>query len=198
MCMFRTERNTRFNPQVTQMARHNLTLVTLNSEQIVRAKETNGSRKRITRALICGPYGQLFGTEAQCLKYFEVWDPAYRFEVAPGKFKSMFPNLFDKAVRNDDFKITEFQSTRNLTDKLIKASEAKPRIARNALKQGRRAKIRRPSSPNVPKRKGFFARMFRGKRNSPVMQAITPVNRKFGHGHTEPRPSVARPRTPPA
>lgn len=156
-------RDTRFNPQETEMVRHNLTLVTLNSEQIVRAKEVNGGRKQITHALICGPHGQLFGTEAQCLKYFEVWDPAYRFEVSPGKFKSMFPNLFDKAVRTGDFKITDFESTWNLTDKLIKASEAKPRRAKDAPKQGRRAKVQRPSSPKVPQRKGFLARLFRGK-----------------------------------
>ena len=145
------------------MERHNLTLVTLNPEQVVRAKEANSRRKRITHALICGPYGQLFGTEAHCFKYFEVWDPAYRFEVAPGQFKSMFPNLFDKAVRTDDFEITVFENTRNLTDKLIMASEAKPRIARNMPKQRRRAKAQRPSSPKVPRRKGLLARLFRGK-----------------------------------
>ena len=146
------------------MARHNLTLVTLSSEQIVRAKEVNGSRKRITHALICGPHGQLFGTEAQCLKYFRVWDPGYKFEVAPGKFKSMFSNLFDKAVKTDDFKIIDFESTWNLTDKLIKVSEAKPKRAKDALQQGHRAKVHRTSSPKGPQRMGFLARLFRNNK----------------------------------
>ena len=39
---------------------------------------------RITHALVCGPYGQMFGTERQCLKYFTAWDPGHRIEVAPG------------------------------------------------------------------------------------------------------------------
>ena len=46
--------------------KHNLTLVTLTADQIANAKEANGQRKRITHALICGPYGQKFGTEKQC------------------------------------------------------------------------------------------------------------------------------------
>ena len=75
----------------------------LNPDQISRAKHANGSRKRITHALMCGPYGQMFGTEKQCLKYFTLWDPAYRIEVAPGKFKSMFSGLFAKAVRTDKY-----------------------------------------------------------------------------------------------
>ena len=53
--------------------KHNLTLVTLTPNQILRAKEVNGKRKQITHALICGPYGQRFGTERQCLKYFNGW-----------------------------------------------------------------------------------------------------------------------------
>ena len=104
--------------------KHNLRLVKLTPDQILRAKEANGKRKRITHALICGPYGQMFGTEKQCLKYFTVWDPAYRFEVAPGRFKSMFPGLFDKAVRTDKFQITDYKDTWGLTEKLIEASEA--------------------------------------------------------------------------
>ena len=50
--------------------KHNLTLVTLSDEQVAKAKVANGPRKRITHALICGPHGQMFGTEKQCLKYW--------------------------------------------------------------------------------------------------------------------------------
>ena len=93
---------------------YSLTLVDLTPEQILKAKEANGNRKRITYALICGPYGQMFGTEKQCLKYFTVWDPEYRIEVAPGKFKAVFPDLFDKAVRSTQFEITDYKSTWDL------------------------------------------------------------------------------------
>lgn len=103
--------------------KHNLTLVKLTAEQIARAKEANGSRKRITHALICGPYGQFFGTEKQCLRYFTVWDPAYGIEVLPGKFKAIFPNLFSKAVKTDTHEITDYESTPDLTDILIKAND---------------------------------------------------------------------------
>ena len=107
--------------------KHNLILVTLTPDQILRAKEVNGKRKRITHALICGPYGQMFGTELQCLKYFNTWDPAFRIEIAPGRFTTMFPGLFGKAVKTNMFEITDYESTWNLTEKLWTASESLPR-----------------------------------------------------------------------
>ena len=79
--------------------KHNLTLVILTPEQSAQAKEANGSRKRITHALVCGPHGQMFGTEKQCLKYFTAWDPDHRIEVAPGQYEALFGDLFDKAVK---------------------------------------------------------------------------------------------------
>ena len=57
---------------------YNLTLVTLTPGQIAMAKDANGVRKTITHALICGPHGQIFGTEKQCRKYWVAWDPANR------------------------------------------------------------------------------------------------------------------------
>ena len=104
--------------------KYNLVLVKLDRSQVVKAKKTNGARKRITHALLCGPYGQMFGTEKQCLKYFTVWDPSYRMEVSPGKFKAMFPTLFDKAVRTDKQEITNYNNTFDLVLKLIEASES--------------------------------------------------------------------------
>ena len=106
--------------------KHDLTLVTLTPEQVSRAKEINGKRKRITHALVCGAYGQLFGTEQQCLKYFTVWDPGHRIEVSPGKYQAMFPQLFDKAVKTDKYDIKDYKSTWGLTEKLIEASQAVP------------------------------------------------------------------------
>ena len=46
----------------TTTMKHNLTLVILAPEKIARAKEANGSRKRVTHALVCGPYGRMFET----------------------------------------------------------------------------------------------------------------------------------------
>ncbi len=68
-------------------------LVTLNSEQIAKAKEVNGQRYRITHAIVCGRYGQTFGPEKQCRKYYEAWSYIY-------------PNLFDGAeeILSYDFK----------------------------------------------------------------------------------------------
>ena len=140
----------------------NLVLVKLNPHQISRAKEANGSRKRITHALICGPYGQMFGTEKQCLKYFTVWDPAYRIEVAPGKFKAMFPGLFGEAVRTDKYEIIEYKSTWGLTEKLIAASESAPYKVQVRDNPNRRHKdhVKSPTSANPKKRSGLFGWLF--------------------------------------
>ena len=99
--------------------KHDLTLVRLNPEQIAEAKRVNGARKRITHALICGPYGQIFGTESQCLKYWEAWNPRRKIEVSKGKFRAIFPDLFGKAVKTDDFPIANFETTFDLVNELI-------------------------------------------------------------------------------
>ena len=106
--------------------KHNLTLVILTPEQIARAKEANGSRKRITHALVCGPHGQMFGTERQCLKYFTVWDPDHRIEVAPGKFQALFADLFDKAVKTTAYAISDYRTTPDLATRLMEASGSAP------------------------------------------------------------------------
>lgn len=98
--------------------KHNLTLVTLSAEQIVKAKAANGPRQRITHALICGPYGQMFGTEKQCLKYWLAWDPNRGVEVSLGNFRAIFPDLFDRAVRAKRYEISDFEHTFNLVNKL--------------------------------------------------------------------------------
>ena len=52
-------------------AAYPLVLGALNDEQIVQAKAANGPRTRPTHALVCGPYGQIVGTDLQCRKYYE-------------------------------------------------------------------------------------------------------------------------------
>ena len=120
--------------------KHNLTLVILTPEQIARAREANGRRKRITHALVCGPYGQMFGTERQCRKYFTVWDPDHRIEVAPGKFRAPFADLFDKAVTTTAYAISDYRTTPDLAARLATAAGAVP-----------------PAAPSV---RGLFARLF--------------------------------------
>ncbi len=102
------------------MVRVPLILVTLNQEQITKAKEINGKRKRITHALLCGPYGQIFGTEKQCLKYYTVW-------------KEIFPALFSEARRTDVYEIANFETTFDLVNKLIEADDAEKTTRRRSI-----------------------------------------------------------------
>lgn len=83
-----------------------LTLVTLNQEQIEKAKAVNDQRKQITHALVCGHHGQLFGTEKFCRKYYSTW-------------LDVFPLLFDKCVETDNYEISDFESSADLVNKLM-------------------------------------------------------------------------------
>ena len=137
----------------------NLVSVTLNPDQILRAKETNGKRKRITHALLCGSYGQLFGTEKQCLKYFTAWDPEYLIEASPGNLKPALPGLFGKAIRTDKYEITDYESTRNLTGNLIEASDAlQSDTAKQVSQPDRQIGIRKTKAKTRPQ--AFFRRIF--------------------------------------
>ena len=123
--------------------KHNLTLVVLTPEQIVLAREANGSRKRITHALVCGPYGQMFGTEQECRKYFTLWDPDHRVEVAPGQFRAPFAELFDKAVKTTAYAISDYRTTPDLAARLMVAAGTAP--------------------PGGPSLRGLLARFFARK-----------------------------------
>ena len=109
--------------------KHNLTLVVLTREQIARAREANGRRKRITHALVCGPYGQKFGTERQCLKHFTLWDPDHRIKVAPGQFQALFADLFDRAVKTTAYAIGDYRTTPDLATRLMEAAGTAPPAA---------------------------------------------------------------------
>ena len=85
-----------------------MTLATLTPVQIAMTKDANGVRKTITHALICGQYGQIFGTEKQCRKYWVAWNPAKR--------PAIFPKLFGKAVETDNYEITNFETTCDLVN----------------------------------------------------------------------------------
>ena len=98
-------------PGTTSRKRNELILVSLSEEQIAKAKDANGSRKRITHALICGPHGQMLGTEKQCLKYYLVW-------------RDIFPALFSKGVEMTEFEITDYRSTFDLVNRLLEADDS--------------------------------------------------------------------------
>ena len=86
--------------------KYNLILVTLNQAQIIKAKDVNGKRKQISHALICGPRGQIFGTEKQCRKYYSVW-------------VDIFPHLFNKGIETDEYEVSNYESNVDLVSKLI-------------------------------------------------------------------------------
>ena len=112
--------------------KHNLTLVILTREQIGRARAANGGRRRITHALVCGPYGQMFGTERQCLKCFTLWDPDHRIEVAPGQHRALFADLFDRAVTTTAYAFRDYRTTPDLATRLMEVSGTAPPAASSA------------------------------------------------------------------
>lgn len=115
-----------------------LILVTLNKEQIEKAKEVNGARKQITHALLCGSSGQLFGTEKQCRKYYSVW-------------ANIFPNIFIKAFESDNQEITDYSSTFDLVNILIAKNDEGQKQVSQQLQQ---------TNTDKPTKKGFFSRLF--------------------------------------
>ena len=90
---------------------HKLTLVTLTPEQIDKAKQENGQRRKITHVLVCGPHGQIFGTEKFCLKYFDVW-------------VEIFPLIFSRRVKKRRHRMKDFKHTPEMVTKLIEIHDS--------------------------------------------------------------------------
>lgn len=88
------------------MIENKLILVKLDGKQITRAKEINGSRKKITHVVICGQHGQIFGTETFCRKYYSAWS-------------RVFSDIFLLSYESDDYEVVDFISTFNLVNILI-------------------------------------------------------------------------------
>ena len=93
--------------------KHDLILSKLNPEQTALANKHNEARNKITHVLICGPYGQRFGTEAQCTKYWLAWRPP----------KGVFADLFGKALKTDKCDIRNYMSTPELVNFLNSIEE---------------------------------------------------------------------------
>jgi hypothetical protein len=95
---------------------NDLVLVALNAEQVAKAKEENGQRKRITHGLVVGNYGVMFGTEKQCMKYYSVW-------------KRIFKDLFGNCYETDQYHLTTYACSGNVVMDLIAESDRrKPKI----------------------------------------------------------------------
>lgn len=93
-----------------------ITLVTLNGNQIEMAKVANGERKRITHAVVCGPHGQMFGTLSHCRKYFDTW-------------KEIFPRIFSHSAETTTFEINDYRSTPELVLRLIDLDDERKRAS---------------------------------------------------------------------
>lgn len=111
-----------------------LVLVTLTEEQIVKAKEVNGSKNKITHALLCGSLGQMFGTEKQCNKYYSAWN-------------SIYPLVFEHGVETDDYEIIDYKSTFNLVNIIIERND-----------NPKKSTTKKSNDPKA--KKGFFAKLF--------------------------------------
>jgi hypothetical protein len=119
---------------------NSLILIALSEEQISKAKAVNGQRKKITHALLCGSYGQMFGTEKQCSKYYNVW-------------KDIFKDLFAESKTVQVCDVIHYESTFDLVNILISASDKKKQ-AINFIKPAKNQK------PQPREKKGFWARIF--------------------------------------
>lgn len=100
-----------------------LILAKLSDEQIAKAKSENGERKKITHVLLCGDYGQKFGTEKQCLKYYNVW-------------KDIFKELFESSNKIDSIPtISNYHSTFDLVNILMKEHDKLPTSSKSRLEK---------------------------------------------------------------
>lgn len=114
----------------------------MTEEQITLAKEANGKKKRMTHVLIAGEYGQIYGTEKQCLKYYNAW-------------KDIFKELFDGHVNLKSVEgIEDYKSTFNLVNILIKAHDKLPSSTQSKLKA-----LEEELKEEAPK-KSFLQRLF--------------------------------------
>ncbi|EJL6633814.1 hypothetical protein ACUYO0_003881 [Vibrio vulnificus] len=119
---------------------NSLILVVLSEEQISQAKAVNGQRKKITHALLCGSYGQMFGTEKQCSKYYNVW-------------KDIFKDLFTESKTVQACDVIHYESTFDLVNILLSASDENKQ-ANNCIKPAKSQKSQ------LTEKKGFWARIF--------------------------------------
>lgn len=118
-----------------------LILAKLNENQIFKAQEIYGSRKKITHVLICEGYGQIFGTEKYCLKYFNAW-------------KAIFKKLFNEAIISKSIiEISNYSTTPNLVMVLGDA-------AKSPMSKELKEILDEIEGEESSKKKGFFDKLF--------------------------------------
>ena len=119
---------------------NSLILVALSAEQISQAKAINGQRKQITHALLCGSYGQMFGTEKQCSKYYNVW-------------KDIFKDLFSESKSVQAYDVINYESTFDLVNILIAATDQHKQVHKCT-------KPTKSQKSQPTEKKGLWARIF--------------------------------------
>ena len=120
-----------------------LILAKLNPEQIEKAKEVNGKSKRITHVLIAGSYGNRFGTEKQCLKYYNAW-------------KDIFKELFSESRKVEEIEnVIDWETTFDLVNILFDKKDSLPNSRKNQLK-----KLMEEDQDVVQEKKSLFKRIF--------------------------------------
>ncbi|EKO3379628.1 hypothetical protein ACEQ7L_000772 [Vibrio fluvialis] len=119
---------------------NSIILAALSEKQISQAKAVNGQRKQIAHALLCGFYGQMFGTEKQCSKYYNAW-------------KDLFQDLFPESKSVQACEVINYESTFDLVNILIAAADEKKQVNKciNPTKS---------QKPQPTEKKGVWARIF--------------------------------------
>jgi len=127
-----------------------LILAKLSDEQVAKAKNKNGERKKITHVLLCGDYGQRFGTEKQCLKYYNAW-------------KDIFKELFESSSKSESIDtIPNYETTFDLINILMKEHDKLPTSSESRLKKlTQEAGIVLDDVDNNRKKPSIWKRLFR-------------------------------------
>lgn len=127
-----------------------LILAKLSDEQVAKAKNKNGERKKITHVLLCGDYGQRFGTEKQCLKYYNAW-------------KDIFKELFESSSKSESIDtIPNYETTFDLVNTLMKEHDKLPTSSESRLKKlTQEAGIVLDDVDNNRKKPSIWKRLFR-------------------------------------
>lgn len=115
-------------------------LVELDDEQIRKAKEANGTPKQITHAVVCGEYGQIYGSEKQTRKYYATWS-------------EIFPKLFDGGKEVNGYEPVCYESTSDLVNILITAHDS-------IEKESETCQTPKAAHSARPQKKGIFERLF--------------------------------------
>lgn len=117
-------------------------LIRLSSDQISQAKKANGESLQITHAVVCGEYGQLFGTEKQCRKYYSAWS-------------SIFPHIFSGGEEIEQFKFVTYKTTPELVMVLIDCHDPMEKT----VKMGKMASKSQSPKRGSTRRKGFLTKL---------------------------------------